>query len=83
MEESSTAPPEAAPTTKQPPPEKPEAASVRTKIILSFWAVILILGLPTWWQTTSIYRADLPLQDMLNWADGLVSNLALLKPLQN
>ncbi|EXJ95969.1 hypothetical protein A1O1_01094 [Capronia coronata CBS 617.96] len=58
-------------TTKQPPPEKPEAVRLRTKIVLSFWAVILLLGFPTWWQTTSIYRADLPLQDMLNWAEGL------------
>lgn len=58
--------------TKQPPPEKPEAISLRTKIILSFWAVILFLGLPTWWQTTSIYRASLPLQDMVNWAEGTV-----------
>ncbi|KIV77616.1 hypothetical protein PV11_09404 [Exophiala sideris] len=55
---------------KEPPAEKPEAVSLRTKIVLSFWAVILLLGLPTWWQTTSIYRASLPLQDMVNWADG-------------
>ncbi|KEF63098.1 uncharacterized protein A1O9_01074 [Exophiala aquamarina CBS 119918] len=55
---------------KQPPPEKPEAIRVRTRVVFSFWAVILLLGLPTWWKTTSIYRAELPLQEMLNWAEG-------------
>ncbi|KAG9785195.1 hypothetical protein KCU88_g2563, partial [Aureobasidium melanogenum] len=64
-------------TTRQPPPEKPEAASLRTRVVLSFWAVILLLGVPTWWQTTSIYRANLPLQDMLNWADGLNTPTAI------
>jgi hypothetical protein len=48
--------------------------SLRTKIVISFWAVILLLGLPTWLQTTSIYRANLPLQDMVNWAEGFVRN---------
>ena len=57
---------------KQPPPEKPEAIRLRTKVVFSFWAVILLLGLPTWWRTTSIYRAELPLQEMLNWAEGSV-----------
>ncbi|KAK5045380.1 hypothetical protein LTR84_009244 [Exophiala bonariae] len=57
-------------TPKQPPPEKPEAIRLRTQVIFSFWAVILFLGLPTWWKTTSIYRAELPLQEMLKWAEG-------------
>ena len=75
MESSSAPPPpNAVATKKQPPPEKPEAVSLRTKIVISFWAVILLLGLPTWWQTTSIYRANLPLQDMVNWAEGFVRN---------
>ncbi|EXJ81459.1 hypothetical protein A1O3_07751 [Capronia epimyces CBS 606.96] len=79
MEKLSAEPPTvvSASTSKQPPPEKPEAVSLRTKIVLSFWAVILFLGLPTWWQTTSIYRADLPLQDMLNWADGFNTPTAI------
>ena len=74
METSSAPPPDAVATRKQPPPEKPEAVTLRTKIVISFWAVILLLGLPTWWQTTSIYRANLPLQDMVNWAEGFVRN---------
>lgn len=57
---------------KQPPPEKPEAVWLRTKVILSFWAVIVFLGLPVWWQTTSIYRARLPIQEMLDWSEGAV-----------
>ena len=57
---------------KQPPPEAPDAVWLRTKVILSFWAVIVFLGLPVWWQTTSIYRARLPIQEMLEWSRGTV-----------
>ncbi|KZF26077.1 putative GPI transamidase component PIG-S [Xylona heveae TC161] len=55
---------------KTPPPEKAESVRLRAFVILSFWAVVIFLGLPTWWITTSIYRADLPLQEMMEWADG-------------
>jgi len=79
MADESAGPSDAVPVSKQPPPEKPEAINLRTKIIFSFWAVILFLGLPTWWQTTSIYRATLPLEDMLNWVDGTVGSPLVLK----
>ncbi|CRG90060.1 GPI transamidase component PIG-S [Talaromyces islandicus] len=52
------------------PAEKKEAVWTRTKVILSFWAVIIFLGLPVWWKTTSIYRASLPLEEMMSWAEG-------------
>ncbi|KAA8647441.1 hypothetical protein EYZ11_004046 [Aspergillus tanneri] len=55
---------------RAPPPEKPEAIQMRFKVIAAFWAVIVFLGLPIWWKTTSIYRAQLPIQDMVDWADG-------------
>ncbi|KAF6798237.1 phosphatidylinositol-glycan biosynthesis class S protein [Colletotrichum sojae] len=55
---------------KAPPPEKPSDARRRSFVILSFWVIVLLLGLPIWWKTTTIYRADLPLDDMLQWADG-------------
>lgn len=54
------------------PPEKKDAVWTRTKVILSFWAVIIFLGLPVWWKTTSIYRASLPLEEMMSWAEGRV-----------
>ncbi|ODH48412.1 hypothetical protein GX48_05504 [Paracoccidioides brasiliensis] len=54
------------------PAEKPEAIRTRTLVIASFWAIILFLGLPMWWKTTSIYRARLPLKEMKDWADGKV-----------
>lgn len=57
---------------KKAPPEKPEAVSLRTKIVFSFWAIIIGFGLPVWHQTTSIYRATLPLEGMLAWADSAV-----------
>ncbi|KAI9702327.1 MAG: GPI transamidase component [Candelina mexicana] len=54
----------------EPPPERPESIRVRTFVILSFWALVIFLGLPIWWKTTTIYRANLPLQQMMEWADG-------------
>ncbi|KAF2691962.1 hypothetical protein K458DRAFT_411654 [Lentithecium fluviatile CBS 122367] len=59
-------------TNKQPPAETLESLWVRRWVILSFWAVVACLGLPMWWKTTAIYRADLPLQDMTDWADGKI-----------
>ncbi|BCS24810.1 GPI-anchor transamidase GPI17 [Aspergillus puulaauensis] len=53
-----------------PLPEKPSAVYTRSKVVAAFWAVILFLGFPIWWKTTSIYRAELPIQDMLDWAGG-------------
>ncbi|OCL11779.1 hypothetical protein AOQ84DRAFT_373693 [Glonium stellatum] len=55
---------------KEPPPESKEAIWTRRLVILSFWAVVILIGLPVWWKTTAIYRADLPLQVMTDWADG-------------
>ncbi|EFQ31928.1 phosphatidylinositol-glycan biosynthesis class S protein [Colletotrichum graminicola M1.001] len=55
---------------KAPPPEKPSDVRRRSFVILAFWAIVLFLGLPIWWMTTSIYRANLPLNGMEQWADG-------------
>lgn len=60
------------------PPEKPSDVRRRSHIILSFWLIVLCLGLPIWWKTTTIYRADLPLQEMLAWSDGKVRSTRLL-----
>lgn len=57
---------------KNPPPESIENIRTRSQVILSFWAIVIFLGLPIWWWTTSIHRARLPLRDMLEWADGKV-----------
>jgi phosphatidylinositol glycan class S len=57
---------------KQPPPQSPESIRTRRLVILSFWAVVLFLGLPIWWKTTMIYRANLPLQAMTDWSEGKV-----------
>ncbi|KAL6876932.1 phosphatidylinositol-glycan biosynthesis class S protein [Trichoderma novae-zelandiae] len=60
----------ASPAPALPPPEKPSAVRQRSYVVLSFWLVVLLLGLPIWWKTTAIYRAELPLDSMLKWADG-------------
>lgn len=65
-----TAPEPAAPTHKEPPPEKASDTRRRAWVIFSFWIIVVCLGLPIWWKTTSIYRANLPLAQMLDWADG-------------
>lgn len=57
---------------RQPPPEDTESIWIRRLVILSFWAVVIFLGLPVWWKTTTVYRANLPVQEMLDWADGRV-----------
>ncbi len=57
---------------RKPPPENPEGIRLRSLVIFSFWAVVLFLGLPVWWWTTSIHRARLPLRRMNDWADGKV-----------
>lgn len=81
MEQSVDSPPENAETTvasmpvkahRQPPPESPKSIKTRGLVILSFWAVVILLGIPVWLWTTSIHRASLPLQEMLDWADGKV-----------
>lgn len=59
-------------TQRGPPPESKEGTWLRRAAILSFWAVVVLLGLPIWWKTTAIYRAELPLQDMTDWAEGKV-----------
>jgi phosphatidylinositol glycan class S len=60
---------------KGPPPESKEGIWLRRTAILSFWAVVVLLGLPIWWKTTAIYRAELPLQDMTDWAEGKVPHV--------
>lgn len=59
-------------TQRVPAPESPQAIQTRFRVIAAFWAVIIFLGFPIWWQTTSIYRAHLPIQEMVDWADGKV-----------
>jgi phosphatidylinositol glycan class S len=55
---------------KLPPPESTESIWLRRFAILSFWVVVVFLGLPIWLKTTAIYRAELPLQGMTDWAEG-------------
>ncbi|KAI9856848.1 MAG: GPI transamidase component [Vezdaea acicularis] len=57
---------------KKPPPETPEGIRIRTLVISSFWAIVILFGLPIWWKTTTIYRAQLPLAGMGEWADGKI-----------
>jgi phosphatidylinositol glycan class S len=66
-------PPDSAVVSHALPPEKTEAIRTRTKVILAFWVVIIFFGLPMWWKTTSVYRASLPLDEMMSWAEGKVS----------
>ena len=71
----------AVPAKKKPPPELPESIRVRSLVVLAFWVVVVFLGLPIWWRTTSIYRARLPLHEMMEWADGKV--LAVIPMIQH
>jgi len=64
-----------------PPPESHQSIWLRRAAIVSFWAVVVLLGLPVWWTTTAIYRAELPLQDMTDWAEGKVRRARRTIPL--
>ncbi|KAJ4373959.1 GPI transamidase component [Neocucurbitaria cava] len=66
----SSMPLDAVRSARQPPPETKEGLWLRRLAILSFWVVVVFLGLPVWLKTTAIYRAELPLQDMAGWAEG-------------
>lgn len=57
---------------KEAPPEKLSDIQRRSWVIVSFWLIVLCLGLPIWWKTTAIPRANLPLAEMMDWADGKV-----------
>lgn len=62
----------AAPEVASPSPERTSVVWTRRFIILAFWAVVATLGLPHWIWTTSIYRSDLPVEQMTNWSEGSV-----------
>lgn len=53
------------------PAESPREVRIKSRVIWSFWVIILLLGLPTWWATTSIERASLPQDLMLAHEDDL------------
>ncbi|RUS21025.1 hypothetical protein BC937DRAFT_93809 [Endogone sp. FLAS-F59071] len=56
------------------PPLTSSADPTRLPVILSFWLVI-ILGLPFWWKTTEVYRAQLPFADIDQWASRQACSL--------
>lgn len=57
---------------KEAPPESSSTVWTRRSIIFCFWLVAITLGVPYWIWTTSIHRANLPLQLMDDWANGNV-----------
>ncbi|TKA78731.1 hypothetical protein B0A55_04543 [Friedmanniomyces simplex] len=67
--------------TLTPPPEPSSALFTRRSIVLSFWAIVLCLGLPHWLWTTSTYRATLPLSTMNDWAEGKACDLRFPFPI--
>ena len=69
----------AAPKKREPPPETPGSIRLRYYVILSFWAFVILVGLPIWWWTTTIYRASLPIDQMMDWAEGRVEYLGLVE----
>lgn len=67
---------------KEPPSENPSDTRRRSLVILSFWLIVLCLGLPIWWDTTTIPRASLPMGDMMDWADGKVCRVITMPRLR-
>lgn len=42
-------------------------AIYRIYSIISYFVVLVVIGLPVWWFTTRVYRAPLPLEEMLDY----------------
>lgn len=63
-----------------PPPETRDEVSLRRSILASFWAIIVLIGIPLWYLTTTVPRADLPLDMMNQWAEGQVCSAPILLP---
>jgi len=61
-----------------PPPDTQAAVWTRRIIIFCFWAVVASLGLPHWLWTTSIYRSELPVEQMTRWSEGHVSHFVVV-----
>ncbi|KAJ1653956.1 GPI transamidase component [Dispira simplex] len=38
------------------------------RLVLASVCAVIFLGLPLWWKATAVYRADLPLERIENWA---------------
>lgn len=57
------------------PKESVKSSRTRQTIIVAFWAVVVLLGLPHWTWTTSIPRSSLPLDSMDAWDKGNVRRL--------
>ncbi|KAK0831933.1 GPI transamidase component [Friedmanniomyces endolithicus] len=68
-------------TKPTPPTESPRTLLTRRTIVLSFWTIVLCLGLPHWLWTTSTYRASLPLSTMNDWAEGKACDLRFAFPI--
>ncbi|PPJ52598.1 hypothetical protein CBER1_11046 [Cercospora berteroae] len=60
---------------REPPSEAGSAITTRRLVILAFWAVVVLFGLPHWTWTTSIPRSSLPLDAMNAWAEGTACQL--------
>ncbi|ANZ73442.1 BA75_00507T0 [Komagataella pastoris] len=46
------------------PPEPEKERSLRTLIFISVFSVIALIGVPLWFLTTSLYRAELPVEEI-------------------
>lgn len=57
---------------REPPPPSPDTVRSRQLVVFSFWAIVLFFGLPIWYKTTAIYRANLPLHTMTEWSEGKI-----------
>ncbi|KAJ8978574.1 hypothetical protein NQ317_015991 [Molorchus minor] len=44
--------------------EDEKEADYRIYSVLSYFFVLVIIGIPVWWYTTRVYRADLPIEEM-------------------
>ncbi|KAI8981885.1 phosphatidylinositol-glycan biosynthesis class S protein [Mycotypha africana] len=53
-----------------------DTAKVTRLVVFAFWAVVLI-GIPFWWKTTEIYRANLPFSEIEAWYSKQACDLVM------
>lgn len=62
-----------------PPPSPYQDITARRIIVASFWTVLL-LGIPFWWNTTTIERLSLPGNEVQSWVQAGVSASLVKEP---
>ncbi len=77
---SNTSPSVTSPTEKQLKPESSSQIIWRRIIVLSYAFFVALIGIPIWWNTTSIHRSSLPIEEINDLNNEILSNFKIRIP---